>query len=178
MDNLEEFIKNNKGQFDDDAPSPDIWNRIQAERKPTLPMVEPQSNQTFRVLKIAASFLILALAAFGSYKLAAPSKITVATIDGAPTHLAEMDAYYQKQVSMSLTKVEAILDDTKIVEEVKNELQLLDIEKAKLLDDYTQNTNKKEVVEALINTYRMKLQVLENIVSLLDNTENEKDQSI
>lgn len=179
MDNLEDFIKNNKGEFDQESPAPDMWKRIQAERKPAAPIQQPKRNNTWRVMKIAASFLILALAAFGTYKLANPDASTTVVADAQEdVNMGEMDAYYQKQVSLSLTKVENLLGDEAIINEVKAELQLLDEEKKQLLQELQKDTDKKEVVQALMNTYRMKLQVLENILSLLDEDENEENQSI
>ncbi len=179
MDNLEDFIKKNRGEFDGESPTPEVWKRIQAERKPAVPIQQPKRKNTWRVMRIAASFLILALAAFGTYKLVTPDEpMTLATELSEDINMGEMDAYYQKQVNLSLTKVENLLGDKAIIDEVKAELQLLDDEKKQLLKELHEDTDKKEVVQALMNTYRMKLQVLENILSLLDEDQNEDNQSI
>lgn len=183
MDNLEDFIKKNKGEFDNKTPAPDMWKRIQAEQAIDKVVEMPARNRPkfpMQAMKMAASFLILALAAFGTYKLVVtdePSK-SLTTESADEFNIAEVDAYYQKQVNVSLVKVEALIENEEILNEVREELKILDSEKARLMTDYDSDSDKKEVVQALMNTYRMKLQVLENIVSLLDEEENEENQSI
>jgi hypothetical protein len=185
MDNLEDFIKNNKEEFKTETPSSDVWKRIQAERNKTevTPIAKgKRAVIPMQFMKLAASVLILALAAFGGYKLMnGPSTdggTTAYETQNLPVELVELDQYYETQVRMSLTQINSLVADTSIINEVKAELQLLDTEKGKLFREYGDEMDDKQVVQALMNTYRMKLQVLENILSLLNENENEEDLSI
>jgi len=99
----------------------------------------------------------------------------VSHTENLPVELVELDQYYESQVRMSLTQVNKLIADTSIINEVKEELQLLDKEKGKLFEEYGDEMDDKQVVEALMSTYRMKLQVLENILSLLKENENEEE---
>ena len=190
MDNLEDFIKNNKTELNKQAPSPDVWKRIKAERdadreaENVIPIGKPKrAALPMQIMRMAASFLILALAAFGGYKLLDTPPIEEAT---AAIHaeldltdeVSELDQYYESQVSGQFAKVESLIANDEILSEVREELEMLDKEKSKLLSDYDKNRNDKEIVQALMNTYRMKLNVLENIISLLNENENEEEQSI
>ena len=182
MDNLEDFIKNNREGFNCEKPSTDVWKRIQAERKETETTPISKGKRAvvpMQIMKMAASFLILALAAFGGYKLmnetSTDGESVVSHTENLPVELVELDQYYESQVRMSLTQVNKLIADTSIINEVKEELQLLDKEKGKLFEEYGDEMDDKQVVEALMSTYRMKLQVLENILSLLKENENEEE---
>ncbi|PCJ64961.1 MAG: hypothetical protein COA58_11865 [Bacteroidetes bacterium] len=186
MDNLEDFIKKNKGEFDSKTPSPDLWNRIKEEREEekVIPIATgKRAGIPMQIMRVAASFLILALAAFGGYQLLNDSnnemdnEVTLET-SNLPTELVELDQYYESQVTVSLTQINLIISDTSILNEVKSELKMLDDEKGKLFSEYGKEMDDQQIVEALMNTYRMKLQVLENILSLLNENENEADLSI
>lgn len=186
MDNLEDFIKKNKEGFNTKSPSPDVWNRIREEQREeeVIPISKgKRASMTMQVMRMAASFLILALAAFGGYKLLeSPTSNGDAIVQNQESsfsnEVAELDQYYESQVKGQFAKVEGLIASDEILEEIKAELDILDNEKSKLLSDYEKNTNDKEIVEALMNTYRMKLNVLENIIKLLNENEHEEDQSI
>lgn len=182
MDNLEDFIKNNKGEFDREDPRDEIWQRISEQRSKnkTIPIKKGNQRAPLQMMKWAASLLLLATLGYMAYKISAPSTPDeiVATTE-ASNDLVELDAYYEKQVSMSFTQIEKIVADTAILREVKEELDILDKEKAHLFAEYGKELDDKQVIEALMSTYRMKLEVLENILSLLnENSNDEKDLSI
>ena len=135
------------------------------------------------IMRMAASFLILALAAYGGYTLLqGPNTEIVSSNEEFQNSLtgeiAQLDQYYEGQVGGKFTQVKLLIEDEQIVAEVSEELQLLDAEKRKLINDINDKPNKKELVEALMTTYRMKLEVLENIINLLDENPNETNQSI
>ncbi|MGB1038973.1 MAG: hypothetical protein ACPGYY_10025, partial [Bacteroidia bacterium] len=156
MDNLEDFIKNNKEGFDTKSPSPDVWNRIKDERneQKIVPIAKgKRASVPMQVMRMAASFLILALAAFGGYKLLeSPTTSGDAMVQEAgntfTNEVAELDQYYEGQVKGQFAKVESLIASDEIIEEIKAELDILDKEKSKLLSDYEKNTNDKEIVEA------------------------------
>jgi len=184
MDNLEDFINKNRNKFDDQSPAPDMWKRIQEERSKDNVIEMPTGNRAklpMQVMKMAASFLILALAAFGGYKLLQTPEVDTVLAEtsvqpNASNEMAQMDQYYQHQVVSKLTQVKELVADESIVNEVVAELKLLDQQQTELLADIHKTANQQELVEALMNTYRMKLEVLQNIINLLE--ENKEDENI
>jgi hypothetical protein len=179
MDNLEDFIKNNKGEFNTETPTPDVWGRIQQEQANdgVLSLPTKKATAPIQIMKIAASFLILALAAFGGYKLWDTPKqeatITSETSFSPSQEMVQLDQYYQQQVGGKLTQVKGLVADENIVAEIVAELAILDEQQKELLSAMNETTNHKELVEALMSTYRMKLAVLQNIINLLEENDEE-----
>ena len=186
MDNLEDFVNKNRGEFDAQSPRPELWDRIKESKEEHKDVVQltPKKApyQVWQSMKIAASIAILFLAAFGGYKLLEdnPAYTVVRTTgqEELTSEMAELDSYYENQIRGQYIKVESLVASDEILEEIRNELEILDAEKAKLIEDYDRNANTQEIVEALMNTYKMKLDVLENILSLLNETENENNAAL
>lgn len=182
MDNLEKFIRDNRTSFDQNEPPKDLWDKIDKER--SKPHRAPRlSIRPIRAMRIAASIAILLLAGFGGYKLLSPDSQPAVAIDQPateqilPAEIVEMDRYYEEQVNAYYTQLNTLIEDQEVMDEIKADLDILNQEKQRLFEEYGTEVSNEEVIEALINTYRMKTQVLENILSLIKEQENE-DTSI
>ena len=175
MDNLEKFIKDNKKQFNLEEPRPEVWNKIQEHRKPKRESTKQRFILPYKVMRLAASVLILALAAFGTYKLVSPQEtVVVSNSESLPQELIEMDHYYESQVNSYVTQVKTIIQDEDILKDIENDLALLNSEKEQLFKDYGTEIDEEQVVQALISTYRMKIQILEDILKLLNEHHDEQ----
>lgn len=187
MDNLENFIRKNKESLDTHKPNKQVWEKIAAERADDTKVKSlahgKKSNNIWKTMRIAASISILALAAFGGYKLlslesSSSTPIANNTERSLPESVNELEQYYEQKVTGEFTKVTSLIADEKILLEVKEELELLDQEKSELIKEYDQSANTQEVVQALMNTYKMKLQVLENITTLLNENHDDKNTAL
>lgn len=179
MDNLEDFIRKNKASFDSETPSEGVWKNIKAARKSAPKPTKQIWMFPAKIMRIAASIAILCLAAFGTYKLI--SKETPATVSAErnlPNNLAELDQYYEQQVGMYMAEVEKVITDTTILNSIKQDLKLLDKEKSSLFDEYGNQIADEQIVQALISTYRMKIQVLEDILTLMNENNDQPDKKI
>ena len=179
MDNLEDFIRKNKAGFDLESPNDEVWQNIQASRK----TAQKPSKQVWmfpaKIMRIAASITILCLAAFGTYKLISTDANPIATTENSlPNNLAELDQYYEQQVGLYMSQVEKVITDKEILNSVKKDLELLDKEKKSLFDEYGNQIDDEQVIQALISTYRMKIQVLEDILTLMNENNDQKNNSI
>ncbi|MFY0644306.1 MAG: hypothetical protein JXR19_07550 [Bacteroidia bacterium] len=177
MDNLEKFIKENRANLDQKSPSKELWSKISEQRESEAKTKVVPMRMGYKIMKVAAGLLILALAAFGVYNLI-PNDSTVAVEQSEPRlpiEVMEMDQYYERQVASYVVQVEQVIDDAEILEDIKNDLELLNQEKSHLMGEFRDEIDNQELMEALVATYRMKLQVLENILGMI-NEENHEDQ--
>ncbi len=179
MDNLEKFIKDHKSEFDVETPRTELWDQLNQKRGKTKP-TKRISMFPYKTLRIAASIVILAFAVYGAYNLFAPTptETTASTEVTLPAELVELDQYYEGQVKVQFTKVNQLIDDEEILDDIKSDLEMLNDEKVALMEEYGTHIDDEEVVEALINTYRMKIHILEDILSIINEQEIENEQAI
>ena len=182
MDNLENFIKENRQELDIKTPSDQVWAKIAEQRQQD---VQTQSKVVpmygiYKIMRVAASVIILALAAFGIYNLVPQTKDVdmAATTAPLPMEVVEMDQYYEQQVATQVVAVEQLLEDPELLADIKSDLELLNKEKNQLMGEFSQEIDNQELMEALAATYRMKLQVLENILEMIKEDNHEDQKSI
>ena len=90
--------------------------------------------------------------------------------------LQEAEIYYTSQLQSKLLKVKEYLTEYPELEiELIQDLSALDSIRIELKEDLRDNIANKEVVEALIQNYRMKLTILEDLLEHLEYTEGVKD---
>ena len=177
MDNLEDFIRKNKASFDTETPKDELWDKINANRKKDNIPTKQVWMFPAKIMRIAASVAILCLAAFGTYKLIDKDQPqTTSTEINLPNEVAELDQYYEKQVGLYMSQVEKVITDEELLADIKQDLELLDKEKTELFDEYGNAIDDQQILQALISTYRMKIQVLEDILTLM-NENNENDHN-
>jgi len=89
--------------------------------------------------------------------------------------LGEMEVYYTKQINETYLE----LEEEGMIEEVANELKLLDEEFEDLKKELSQGMDASAIVEEMIENYRMKLKLLENILKKIKQEKeiNTKDYS-
>ncbi|MAT55109.1 MAG: hypothetical protein CMN32_11560 [Saprospirales bacterium] len=167
MDKLEKFIHENRQQFDSEVPDLSIWSNIQEklDEKPA-PRV-----RWIRRLRVAAAVLALLFAggAMGVYWSSSQNNVT-ALADVSPEY-AEMQQYYDQQIQSKLAQLasynqaDAVVTDIDELDEIYRELQ-----------EELKNTpagNREQVVQAMIENYKAKIDILEQVLQklqLLDST--------
>jgi len=187
-DDLEKFVDKHKDDFNQKKPSDAVWSNI----KGTLPIKEKEKEKVIKmiplrlVLKIAAAFLILlgvgALLIFSNQteqtmqiaeveEVAPPIDFTLGSLS---PELAEIEEYYGTQVANKLSE----LSELNIEPEVMEEVNLLNNEFNQLQEEFPSSVNDEIVIEAMIENYRIRLDLLEDILTTLNQTEKEiKDEN-
>ncbi len=90
--------------------------------------------------------------------------------------LYEAEAYYTSQIDIAkqeLIDQEDVSPEIKM--ELRNEFLELDSTYADLENDLKENVGNERVVEAMIQNYRIKLEILEEVLSQLKETEENKN---
>lgn len=165
-DKLEEFIVKNRDDFDFQKPGKELWNKI----KP----VQKKSKFNSKLLRIsyrvAAVFLIfVASYAFHEFMDKREGK-SLTRNDNALyrqiPELKETEFYYNNMVNLKMEELKPFLASIPGLEkEVNFDLNELDSIYTSLKNDLRDNISNDEVLEAMIQNYRLKIQILEDLLS-------------
>lgn len=167
-DKLEEFILDNREQFDDLEPTPEIWDRIEKRKAPVLGIGWKS------VMWRAAAVVIIFFSSYVFFRLtdkdpvqSGKSVYSGVTEEQSPlaNDLKEAEIYYTSQIEYMRTEVVRLSDGDPSVQEIID-MEMVDLDKIfqELKADLQDNTDNEEVIEAMIQNYRIKLEVLEEIL--------------
>jgi hypothetical protein len=172
MDRLEEHIKKNKEDLDVYTPSPEIWDEI------TKGIHAGKSNK-IRWVSAAAMIVVIFTTAALFYvgenrKKAALLSRDEALIMKANPQLQETEIYYNNQVNFLYSEAKPLLaGHPDIKKELLSDMSQIDSLCADIKNDLKDNVANQEVIEALINNYRIKIKILEDMLVLLKQNEND-----
>ncbi len=177
MDALEKFIAHNREAFDNATPPEDLWGDLQAvlpEQK-TRPLYRNVIKWTARA---AAAILIFASAWFlNDIRDHKAQQNTMAMDKSAASHiineLREAEAFYTARISQNKKRIASFASQQPgLMESVDMDLNELDAVYNELKKDLGDNAANQEVVEAMIQNYRLKLDILEQILEQLEEKSN------
>ena len=177
MDRLEEFIRKNKEDLDIYNPSPASWR-----------MIRHGLHSGIRPLRlwisVAASFAILIATSVIFYQIGKGERESSTTysmgLSNANQQLKEAEAYYNAQIKILYQEAVPLLTGNPELErELNYDLTQIDSIFTSLRKDLRDNVANQEVVEALIQNYLIKIEILEEMLAILkENGKNgEKNKS-
>lgn len=182
QDKLEKYILDHRNDFDDQEPDPSLWDKI---HRPEAPVVRFRWRDI--AWKAAAVAAIFTASYFFHDFMATrhqPEMGNMAdALENSPLikELIEAEAYYTSLISQRRDEVFRL---TAAYPDVRNEIdmELIELDKvfSDLMDDLGDNTDNEEVIEAMIQNYRLKLDILEEMLyrikqsqELQNNTDHE-----
>jgi hypothetical protein len=155
-DNLKDHIENNQEDFEIyPFDSEKGWDEISKKIAPA------KRKNLGWTIGIAASLLMVM--GFGFYSFQHQS-------DPLADEVAEIENFYGNAIDQKITLVKSEIKDDRILKD----LEAMDEAFAELKTDLKDNVDNQEVVEAMMENYRMKLQILEEILKELDQEKSEK----
>jgi len=188
-DRLEDFVKQNREQFDLHEPDPSIWLRIdtgsqtdsRAEGSAESRTVVPE-RRPLRWLRIAAAVaMIFAGSTAGIYFLTG-DRVETERSSGLYLEIMETEQYYSRMVSQRYEELQPFLVSNPAAREMLTaDLEELDQVYKELKEDLKDNASNPEVIEAMILNYRVKLEILEDLLMQLkekENQDDDKDESV
>ncbi|MEM9918526.1 MAG: hypothetical protein AAF990_10545 [Bacteroidota bacterium] len=184
-DKLENFIHQNRPDFDDRVPDPKIWDRIDQEIGSSgggQAKVRPINR--WRWLGMVASVaLLIGLGMVIGMQMASKNSATetVADVD-LPIIDEDVESYYRGQVNRRLQR----LARYEYAAEVQSDLQEMDDFLLQLKEEFSNAPpqDRKEIVAAMIDNYKNRIELLERVLSKLESTnqdtqkKSEKDEDI
>ena len=180
-DRLEQFIAENRDQFDLYDPNDKVWKEVSK----TIRNKQRFTNWRTVVWRAAAVIVIFA-ASFMFWEFMSNSNILIGRQERKVQkmdipELREAEIYYTNMVDNRLEELTPLIQqDPELRNELNSDLDELDSIYSELQKDLIDNIANDEVVEAMIQNYRLKLEILEDLLEQLQETskndENEKNE--
>jgi hypothetical protein len=168
-DRLEEFVRQHREQFDLHEPDPSVWLKINPSAAPI-----GKERGTLRWLRIAAALAII-FAGFtaGIYFLTGNATQEELYSSELYEEIRETEEYYNQMVSDRYRELETFLaSDPTAKEMLDADMEDLDRAYAELKEDLNDNASNPDVIEAMILNYRVKLEILEDLLNQIKEKEN------
>ena len=174
-DRLEEFVKQHREQFDLREPDPSVWLKINPESAPVEKVKVGRERRPMRWLRVAAAVaLIFAGSSAGIYYLARGGAEADMYSNDLYMEMQESELYYGKLVSERYRELQPYLAADPVVGKMLDaDMEELDEVMKELKEDLKENVSNPEVIEAMIMNYRLKLEILEDLLYQLKEKENQ-----
>ena len=157
---LEDFIKNNREQFDDAEPGDELWQRIE-RRLPRQTYDESFKKKTFSfgfVLRVAAAVVVIMAIGFTCYIKLFSSRVDLAAIN---PEYAQQQAHYASLVETKRSELKAVTKaDPQLYEEFDTEFTRMDSVYKRLKSELAVSPDREKVLRAMIQNLQMQTQVL------------------
>jgi hypothetical protein len=177
MDKLEDFIRKNREELDSYSPSPDVWEKVNREMGNKRPSFK-------KWLSVAAFFAIALSTAVFFYttgRLESTNNQSGEEVSGTYNdipQLKETEIYYNNLVNSLYTEATPLLTgNPEVKNELNSDINQLDSICTDIKKDLKDNVANKEVVEALIQNYRIKIKLLEDMLTILKENEDSKEKN-
>jgi hypothetical protein len=171
MDKLEDHIRKNREDLDRYSPSSDIWKGIKRELKKD----KPASMHWFSVAAMVIVILGTALVLFrpGNRLMSGKNAVNdYGEQTSVNPQLKETEIYYNNLVNSLYREATPLLTGhPEIKKELTSDITQLDSICSDIKKDLKDNVANQEVVEALIQNYRIKIRLLEDMLTILKENE-------
>jgi hypothetical protein len=182
-DKLEKFVIDHREGFDDLEPDPGLWSKIQPGEEPRARKIS-WSGIAWRAAAIVVIFVSSYF--FHDYmdrreELLGEQAPTEQEMEGSEEIqvLKDAEAYYSSMINSREEQIIQMLgNDTKILDEIMEEMKELDQHYNQLKNDLKDDIASEEIIEAMVQNYRMKLFILEDILNQLQKTNTQKDEEV
>ncbi len=172
-DKLESFILRNREQFEMQEPHQDLWSKVE------IPARKSGRKLRIWITGVAASLIIIALSV-GVTRLFSPSGRDTAQekeIRKQYPELIEAEVYYSGLIREKLSEAEPQLTrNPELKDELVRDFSDLDSLYAGLKADLKDNIRNGEVIQAMIQNYRMRIRILEDLLDELNKEQHEKPE--
>ncbi len=162
-DKLEQFIQDNREAFDFGAPSLKVWADIDV----ALEVKKGKVFSLWRVVGIAATVALLLVAGgvIGSMLTQQTAPVKIASLESIDPELAKIEDYYQQEFKEKYKVLASVPHDESIDEDIEQINKSME-ELRKELVNAPRGTQQR-IVENLIQTYKLKVQLLERVLQRL-----------
>jgi len=176
MDRFEEFIRDNRDKFDVRDPDPGVWRRINDQLRANRKISWRIILQRVAIVTIifAASYAVNEF--IHRYRNGSTRAVVTPDPSGgyAIPGFREAESYYAGLVNQKMNELKPIMANCPALkEELNQDMSELDTVYADLMNDLKDNMANQEVIEAIIENYRLKISILENLLSEIKPRENE-----
>ena len=172
-DRLEQFTQQNKEAFDMHEPDAKVWQYIK-----NATIVEKKHKLSWVKYAAAVIIFVVGFSIGKEYK-------NLISVNGSnnggnvksleQTQLIESEYYYTTKINDKLLELEPYFaTDPKLKHDIEIDFEQLDEFYMELKTDLNDNINNENVIEAMIQSYEMKLEILEGLLKQLKQNDHEK----
>jgi len=192
---LEQFVRDNRDQFDPDEPSPQVWKNLEKQLSPQKNEVKKDAKViAMRILRLSAAAAIIILAGFGVYSLfnnkkgteTAKTEQTDAPIPGSNEDiLNKINPAYAKEVyhftqlielkQSELKQIEK--DNPQLYKQFLGDINKLDSSYNALKKELPDNPNREQLLEAMIQNLRLQTELLNQQLEIIHQIKKSKSNS-
>ncbi|MCD6597017.1 MAG: hypothetical protein J7L04_04985 [Bacteroidales bacterium] len=176
MSNLEKYIQENKESFENE-PLSGHFDRF-SNKLDSLPAGKKISFFP-RLMKVAAIAVLIILSSLWTYEkvFQQTSKDGIALGDVSPEY-KEVEQYYQYQINVKYGEMNSahLFTDSIQKRMVLNELSEMDSIYNCMKKDLKTNPNDERVINAMIEHYRLKVEVMNNLLEQLQKLQTNQKQ--
>jgi len=177
-DPLEKFVRSHRDAFDELEPEPRLWPEIEARIQ--APKISLWKNHLIKVAAVAAIFIAGYFFSFIVNKVEKnETQQSMAVQSPEIQELLEAKAYYTSQIDERSKMVFKLASNNPAIKaEISNEFSQMEEAFKQLQHDLADEVASEVVIEAMIQHYRLKLELLEDILQQLQAAAPEKDTDI
>lgn len=171
-DKLKSFIKENQEEFDVLTPSDDLWGKIEDDL-PSMRKMVPIRQLYYACAGVAAAVVLLAAAFWnvnqpGTEQVAVvnvtdQSEIELLSLSDVSSELAEVESYYVSEVNLKMDELKELDNSGEYLAEV----EMLREEFEELRKEMGRGADQEKIVQAMIQNYRLRLEILEEMLDEL-----------
>lgn len=172
--NLEKFVSNRREEFDVYEPPQNLWEDIEKN-------IQVKMNRYMLFFKYAAVVIIIFLSGFYTNNVLNNKEKTLSKNDmsSAQMKIIESKYYYQTEINEKFNELKPYFaENPQLENDLMEDFEELDDYCNSLQSELKENLNNQQVVEAMIRSYRMKLNMLESLLYQLKNRNNENKSDI
>lgn len=176
MDKFEEHIRKNREALDRYNPPSVVWQRIRKRIaiKNSTPLRLVVSIAAMIAVILASAILLLKSGNYLSENWMTGNN----SISDQNPQLKETEIYYNNLVFSLYNKVSPLLaSNPDIRKELFTDISHLDSIYLEIRKDLKDNVSNQEVIDALIQNYRIKIELLEEMLVILRENENNSDKN-
>lgn len=167
-DRLKEYMEDNHDAFDTIEVPKATWDKIENS-------LHGGKNRRISIIKYASIVSAASIVLFVIY-FALGNKVT-SSETVANNGLSETELYYSNKVNQKRAQVYTMSTNyPELKTEMDNDLAELDTIMLELKKDLDDNVDNAEVIDAMIQNYRLKLVILEDIMAFLEQHEDDSNK--
>ena len=176
MKNIDKIIRNNRELFDTAEPDEGHFNRFAVKLKQQKRKTRSLITYTF-LLKAASIAILVTLSFLWTYdNLIKPSsENSGTTLSEVSDEYREVEVYYKQQVNLRFGQIRDldVFSDTIQKTILLEELSDMDSIYTNLQDELESNPKDKRIINAMIEHYQLKVDVMNQILLQLEQIKNE-----
>ncbi|WP_256014399.1 hypothetical protein [Desertivirga xinjiangensis] len=165
-DKLENFIRDNKKQFDEFEPPADLWGSIEKG----LDQIQKNAPRKERVVKLSVLLKIAAgiVIVLGAALFLLPEKDSAPDIVEINPKMAKQEFQYASLIEEKRNQLKQLeAKDPGLYREFLSELKVIDDSYQKLKRELTDSPNQEETVKAMILNMKIQIEVLNQQLEII-----------